>query len=110
VTRSKIASLASTYKRILREGGITPRIIDPTVYLSRDEMLSHCLWVLEEKIEHVVHRIGGIQEAIRLLGCIQGTVMACGLCTIAETRDHANAASLTTWEIILNDDEHLAGP
>ena len=84
--------------------------MDPTVYLSREEMLGHCLWVLEEKIEEVVQRIGGIQEARPLLGCIQGTAMACGLCTIAETRDHANAASLTTWERILSDDEHPRRP
>ena len=88
---------------MLRDAGVTPSIVDPQKHLSRDEILSHCLWVLEEKIEQVVHRIGGLQEAIRLLGCIQGSAMACGLCTIAETRDHANAANLTTWDKILVD-------
>jgi len=68
-------------------------------------MLAHCLWVLDEKIEPVLHRIGGFQEAIRLLGCIQGTVMACGLCTIAETRQHANAAGMPTWTQILDDEQ-----
>src|SRR4051812_18982287 len=75
----------STYKRILRQAGIAPRMVDPSIHLSRDEMLGHYLWVLEEKIEEVVHRIRGIQEAIRLLGCIQGRATACGLCTISET-------------------------
>jgi hypothetical protein len=101
VTRVNLDSLVSTYKGILREAGVYPQEVDVTKHLSRDEMLSYCLWVLENKIELVVDRIGGIQEAIRLLGCIQGTVMACGLCTIAETREHANNAKLTTWEKIL---------
>jgi hypothetical protein len=108
VTRANLDSLVSTYKRLLREAGVAPQIVNPSNHLSREEMLGHCLWVLEEKIEEIVHRIGGIQEAIRLLGCIQGTAMACGLCTIAETREHANAASLTTWERILSDDEKQA--
>jgi hypothetical protein len=63
-------------------------------------MLSHCLWILDEKIEPLLHRVGGFQEAIRLLGCIQGTVMACGLCTINDTREHANLARIPTWDRI----------
>jgi hypothetical protein len=61
-------------------------------------MLGHCLWVLNEKIEPLLHRVGGFSEAIRLIGCIQGTVMACGLCTIADTREHSSAANLKTWD------------
>ena len=106
VTRRNLESLQSTYKRILREAGVTPRIVDPHNHLSPDEVLGHCLWILEEKIGAVVQRIGGLQEAIRLLGCIQGTVMALGLCTIAETREHANRATLTTWDKILRDHDH----
>jgi hypothetical protein len=103
MNRADLNCLISTYKQILRNAGVQPMIVDPTKHLSRDEMLGHCLWVLENKIDIVVQRIGGIQEAIRLLGCIQGTTMACGLCTIAETREHANAARLTTWDQILVD-------
>jgi hypothetical protein len=102
LNKSNIDTLIATYRQILRNAGVTPQIVDITKHLSQDEMLGHCLWVLESKIELVMHRIGGIQEAIRLLGCIQGTVMACGLCTIAETREHANKAKLTTWEQILS--------
>ncbi len=70
--------------------------------LSREEILGHCLWVLDEKVNPLLHRIGGFQEAVRLLGCIQGSVMACGLCTIAETREHANSAKMTTWDRIID--------
>jgi hypothetical protein len=31
--------------------------------------------------------------------------MACGLCTIAETRQHANAAGMPTWAQILDDEQ-----
>ena len=103
MTRANLDSLTIRYRQILRDAGVQPRTVNVARRLSRDEILGHCLWVLENKIEQVVQRIGGIQEAIRLLGCIQGTVMACGLCTIAETREHANAARLTTWERILVD-------
>jgi hypothetical protein len=58
--------------------------------------------VLTEKVDPLPNRIGGIQEAIRLLGCIQGTLMAHGLCTIAETRAHANEAKITSWECIVD--------
>jgi hypothetical protein len=102
VTKSGLDSLISTYKKLLLDAGISPRSVDISKHLSRDEMLGHCLWVLEEKLEPLLHRIGGFQEAIRLLGCIQGTAMACGLCTIAETREHANVAGLTTWQQILD--------
>jgi hypothetical protein len=102
VTRANLDSLISTYKQILRDAGVQARVVDVELPLSREEMLAHCLWVLETKLEPVIHRVGGIQEAIRLLGCIQGTVMACGLCTIAETRAHANSANLRTWDKILN--------
>jgi hypothetical protein len=105
VTKARLDSLISTYKTLLIEAGIRPQQVDITRHLSRSEMLSHCLWVLEQKIEPVLHRIGGFQEAIRLLGCIQGTVMACGLCTISETREHANQAGLPTWQQILDEEE-----
>ena len=87
---------------MLVNAGVRPQIVDPTQNLSRDDMLGHCLWVLEERIEPLLNRVGGFQEAIRLLGCIQGTTMACGLCTIAQTRDHANEAGMTTWDKILD--------
>ena len=93
--------LISTYRDIIRDAGIQAQVVDVTQNLTREEMLGHCLWVLENKIDLVVHRIGGFQEAIRLIGCIQGTVMACGLCTIADTREHANMARLPTWDQIL---------
>ena len=102
MTKANLDDLIATYRDILRNAGVQAQIVDVSKHLTRDEMLGHCMWVLEAKIEDVVHRIGGIQEAIRLLGCIQGTVMACGLCTIAETREHANHAKLTTWEQILS--------
>jgi hypothetical protein len=105
VTKARLDSLICTYRTILVNAAIRPRQADITRHLSREEMLAHCLWVLDEKIEPVLHRIGGFQEAIRLLGCIQGTVMACGLCTIAETRQHANAAGMPTWAQILDDEQ-----
>jgi hypothetical protein len=55
------------------EAGIEPQIVDVTVHLSRSQMLGHCLWVLNEKVEPLLHRVGGFHEAIRLIGCIQGT-------------------------------------
>jgi hypothetical protein len=79
-------------------------VVDTTKELSRDEALGHCLWVLEEQMEPLVHRIGGFQEAVRLLGCIQGTVMAFGLCTIEQTREHARSARMTTWDQIVSSD------
>ena len=105
MTKTGLDSLISTYKTILVGAGIRPLQVDVTRHLSRSEMLGHCLWVLEQKVEPVLHRIGGFQEAIRLLGCIQGTVMACGLCTIAETREHANEAGLPTWQQILDEEK-----
>lgn len=105
MTKAGLDSLISTYKALLIGAGIRPREVDITRSLSHPEMLGHCLWVLEQKIEPLLHRIGGFQEAIRLLGCIQGTVMACGLCTIAETRKHANQAGMTTWEQIVDEKE-----
>ncbi len=88
------------YRKLIAEADIQPQIVDVTKHLSREQMLGHCLWVLDEKIEPLLNRVGGFNEAVRLIGCIQGTVMACGLCTIAETRVHATSASLRTWEKI----------
>jgi hypothetical protein len=99
--RERFQYLIDTYRDLITEAGVKPRIVDVTKPLSREEMLGHCLWVLNEKLEPLLQRIGGVQEAVRLLGCIQGTVMACGLCTIAETRDHAAGAKMTTWEKIV---------
>lgn len=90
------------YRKLISEAGIQPQIVDVNRVLSREEMLGHCLWVLEEKMEPLVHRVGGFQEAVRLLGCIQGTTMALGLCTIADTRAHAASAKMTTWEQIVD--------
>jgi hypothetical protein len=100
VTKDRFLYLIDIYRNIIIEAGIQPQIVDVTAHLSREQMLGHCLWVLNEKVEPLLHRVGGFNEAIRLIGCIQGTVMACGLCTIAETREHAAAASLRTWEKI----------
>jgi hypothetical protein len=94
-------SMIEVYRGILNNAGVEPRIVDATEHLSKSEMLGHCLFVLNEKIEPLLQRVGGAQEAIRLLGCIQGTVMACGLCTIAETRQHAADAGLRPWDQIL---------
>ena len=98
VTKVRFRNLFEIYRRLIIEAGIEPQIVDVNRHLSREEMLGHCLWVLNEKIDPLLDRIGGIHEAVRLLGCIQGTVMACGLCTIADTRTHARSASMTTWE------------
>jgi hypothetical protein len=100
VTKDRFHYLIDVYRRLIAEAGIQPQIVDVTKHLSREQMLGHCLWVLNEKVEPLLDRVGGFHEAIRLLGCIQGTVMACGLCTIAETRQHAAAANLRTWEKI----------
>jgi len=102
VTKQNIDHLCDIYRELLTGAGVQPQIVDITRTLSREEMLGHCLWVLQEKIEPLLHRVGGFQEAVRLLGCIQGTVMALGLCTIAETRAHATSAKLTTWEHIID--------
>jgi hypothetical protein len=102
VTKDRLDQLAATYREILVKAGIHPQVVDVTRVLSRDEALGHCLWVLNEKINPLMDRVGGFQEAIRLLGCIQGTVMAFGLCTIAETREHANQAKMTTWDKIID--------
>jgi hypothetical protein len=102
VTKARIDSLAATYRDILRNAGVRPQQVDPTQILSRDEILGHCLWVLEDQIGPLLNRVGGFQEAVRLLGCIQGSVMALGLCTIAETRNHANEARMTTWDRIID--------
>jgi hypothetical protein len=101
VTKASIESLAATYRNLLNNAGVLPQQVDPTQILSREEILGHCLWVLEYKIGPLLNRVGGFQEAVRLLGCIQGTVMALGLCTIADTRDHANEAGMTTWDKIV---------
>ena len=95
--------IIAKYRGILVDAGVTPLQVDITRPLSRDQMLGHCLWVLEAKIRPVLSRIGGFEEALRLIGCIQGTVMACGLCTVAETREHASEAGLTTWDHILDE-------
>jgi hypothetical protein len=102
VTKSGLDYLIFTYRKILTDAGVRPTIIDVSKGLSRDEMLGHCLWVLEDEIRPLLDRIGGFEEALRLLGCIQGTVMACGLCTIAETREHANNAKMTAWDRIMS--------
>ena len=102
MTKAKFQQLVDIYRQILVNAGIQPQAVDVTRHLSREEMLGHCLLVLNEKIDPLLDRIGGVQEAVRLLGCIQGTVMACGLCTIAETRAHANLAKMTTWEQIVD--------
>jgi hypothetical protein len=103
VTKARLDALIRTYRTLLIKAEVKPHQADVTKYLSREEMLGHCLWVLEHKIEPVLHRIGGFQEAVRLLGCIQGTVMACGLCTISDTRQHANDAGMPTWQQILDE-------
>jgi hypothetical protein len=100
--KARLDSLIAIYRNILADAGIRPQVVDVTQQLSREEMLGHCLWVLEERIGPLLHRVGGFQEAVRLLGCIQGTVMACGLCTIEETRQHANDAKFTTWDPIVS--------
>jgi hypothetical protein len=102
VTKSGLDYLIFTYRKILTDAGVRPMVIDVSKSLSRDEMLGHCLWVLEDEIRPLLDRIGGFEEALRLLGCIQGTVMACGLCTIAETREHANNAKMTAWDRIMS--------
>jgi hypothetical protein len=101
VMKSRLDYLTSLYRNILLDAGVRPQVVDVTTHLSREEILGHCLWVLEEQIGPLLHRVGGFQEALRLLGCIQGTVMACGLCTIEETRQHANHAQFTTWDRIV---------
>jgi hypothetical protein len=101
VTKARLDCLIATYRKMLFDAGARPQIVDIDKHLSREEMMGHCLWVLEDRIEPLLHRIGGFQEAVRLLGCIQGTLMACGLCTIAETRQHANEAKMATWDTIL---------
>ena len=102
MTKERFIFLIHTYRDLISGAGIQPQIVDVTKHLSREEMLGHCLWVLNEKVEALLYRIGGIHEAIRLLGCIQGTVMACGLCTIADTREHAAGANMRTWQQILD--------
>ena len=100
--RERFQHLISTYQKVIKDAGIEPQIVDVTQHLSREEILGHCLWVLNEKVEPLLDRVGGVHEAVRLLGCIQGAVMACGLCTVAETRDHARAANMTTWDEIIS--------
>ncbi|HYI97742.1 MAG TPA: hypothetical protein VEX68_29650 [Bryobacteraceae bacterium] len=102
MSKTSLYHLISVYRKTLIDAGVRPQVVDVTQNLTREEMLSHCLWVLDEKVNPLLHRIGGFQEALRLLGSIQGTVMACGLCTIAETLEHANAANLTTWGRIVD--------
>lgn len=102
MTKSRLDQLCAIYRKLISDAGIKPQVVDVTKSLSREEMLGHCLWVLDEKVEAILHRVGGFQEAVRLLGCIQGTAMACGLCTIAETRAHAARAGMPTWEKILD--------
>ena len=101
MTKIQLDELCAIYRRVLIEAGTQPQVVDTSRHLTREEMLGHCLWVLNEKVELIVHRIGGFQEAVRLLGCIQGTVMACGLCTIDETREHAATARMQTWDQIV---------
>jgi len=101
VTKENLAQLISTYHQILVNEGVQPKIVDVTQVLPREDVLAHCLWVLQEKITPLLSQIGGFQEALRLIGCIQGTVMAYGLSTIAETRQHANDAKMTTWDRIM---------
>ena len=101
MTKEGLNQLISTYRKILIHAGVRPQVVDVTQKLSRDEVLGHCLWVLEEKFIPLMNRIGGFEEVLRLIGCIQGTVMAYGLCTIAETREHATQAKLTTWDKII---------
>ena len=102
MTKENLAQLISTYHQILVDAGVRPKVVDITQVLTREEVLGHCLWVLEEKITPLLSQIGGFQEALRLIRCIQGTVMAYGLCTIAETRQHANDAKMTTWDRIID--------
>jgi hypothetical protein len=109
VTKEKLDHLINIYRTILVYAGICPQVVEVTRHLSREEMLGHCLWVLEDRIGPLLQRIGGFQEAVRLLGCIQETVMACGLCTIAETRHHANEARFTTWDRIIDNCASDAG-
>ena len=103
--KEQFLQLVGTYRQLLTHAGVSARSVDPRPHHSREETLGHCLWVLEHVIEPLLNRIGGIQEATRLLGCIQGTVMAYGLCTIAETRRHAADANLNTWDKILDLDD-----
>jgi hypothetical protein len=102
VTKAGLDYLIFTYRKMLTDAGARPVIVDVSCHLSREEMLGHCLWVLEKQIRPLLDRIAGFEEAVRLLGCIQGTVMACGLCTIEKTREHANNAKMTTWDRIMS--------
>ena len=106
MTKARVDSLISTYKNMLLAAGVHPQQPDITKPLSRDEMLGHCLWVLEEKLEPVLHRMVVSRRRHDLLSCngFQGTGLALGLCTIADTRRHANEAGLTTWQQILDED------
>ena len=105
MTKAGLDSLISTYKTILVEAGNPSsrgRYNQASIAIRNAGPLPLGFGT---KIEPVLHRIGGFQEAIRLLGCIQGTVMACGLCTIAETREHANQAGMPTWQQILDEEK-----
>ena len=101
MTQDRLDELCSIYRHILIESGVQPQVVDTSKVLSRDEMLGHCLWVLNEQVRLIVHHIGGFEETIRLLGCIQGMVTSFGLCTIDETREHAKKARMQTWDKII---------
>jgi hypothetical protein len=105
VTRAGYDLLIATYTKILVDAGVRPHIVDVHTRLPGDEILSHCLWVLEERIEPILQRIGGFEEAARLLGCIQGVLMALRLCTIADSRKHATEAGITTWDQIVGKED-----
>lgn len=73
----------------------------------------------KEKLDHLItigrsHRAAPstdwwLSGSGAALGCILGTLMACGLYTIAETRHHANEARFTTCYRIIDDYASDAG-
>lgn len=102
MSKNQLVGLFHVYRAILEEAGIAPLNPDVHRHLSREEMIGYCRWVLEEKFQPLLHRIGGFQEALRLVGWIQGVMIACGLCTIAEIRKHVVDVNLQSWEQILD--------
>lgn len=94
MTYTGFQRIFTIYRDILEKEGVHPVEIDPNLHLTRSELLGHCRWMLETVVEPSLHRVGGWEESMRLLGCIQGALVAVGVCTIAEARAHIRIARL----------------
>jgi hypothetical protein len=108
--RRAMLTLADEYAALLdAHGAVALRAdLDHSFTRSTDRlmMLNHARWQVE-MVRRVAHRLGGESTAIRLLGSVQGFLMALGLLTVREVWRHneqwLDGASIRAFEAARSD-------